>query len=215
LVIADIHEPISHPEYLKFCRKVRRKYRCDHIHFVGDVIDWTAISFHAKHPQCPGSGDEYDLAKEGVRKWYKEFPEATVCIGNHDRRPQRLASSVNIPEFILKDFNELWDTPGWEWKDDFIFDDVYFFHGEGYRGKTPALNASVDMGMNVVMGHTHCSPQICYRANPLRSYFGMDVGCGIDVDSYAMSYGKQWKKGHKPVLACGVIINGHPYLEVM
>ena len=39
------------------------------------------------------------------------------------------------------------------------------------------------------------------------------MGCGVDMKSYAMEYGRNFPK---PVISCGVVIEGlHPYLEVM
>jgi hypothetical protein len=34
--------------------------------------------------------------------------------------------------------------------------------------------------------------------------FGMQVGCGIDHESYAMAYAKY---GKKPAIGCGVVLN--------
>ena len=41
----------------------------------------------------------------------------------------------------------------------------------------------------------------------------MNVGCGIDAKAYAFNYGKDSRK--KPILSCGVVIDGKPYLEIM
>lgn len=40
----------------------------------------------------------------------------------------------------------------------------------------------------------------------------MQVGCGIDKTSYAMAYGKNFRK---PIISCGVVIEGNPYIEMM
>jgi len=88
LVIGDIHEPVSHPGYLSFCQDLHKAWNCNAVVFIGDVADFQAISFHTIHPECPGPGDEYMLAKQKIQKWYKAFPKAKVCIGNHDERVQ-------------------------------------------------------------------------------------------------------------------------------
>ena len=41
----------------------------------------------------------------------------------------------------------------------------------------------------------------------------MNVGCGIDAKHIVMDYGKNHIK--KPIVAAGVVIDGHPYLEIM
>ena len=104
LVIGDLHEPVSHPAYMRFCQDMKRKWKCDTVVFIGDVVDWHAISFHASHPECPGPADEYELAKARIAQWYKKFPEAMVCIGNHDERPGRLVESVNVPAKFIPYF---------------------------------------------------------------------------------------------------------------
>jgi hypothetical protein len=40
----------------------------------------------------------------------------------------------------------------------------------------------------------------------------MQVGCGIDFNSYAMAYAKA---GKKPAIGCGVIINGEVAINRM
>jgi hypothetical protein len=39
----------------------------------------------------------------------------------------------------------------------------------------------------------------------------MDTGCGVDGNHPAMAYGKHLLS--RPVLGCGVVIDGHPYYE--
>ena len=36
--------------------------------------------------------------------------------------------------------------------------------------------------------------------------FGMNVGCGIDIDAYAMEYSRPFPK--RPTLGCGVVLDG-------
>ena len=131
LVIGDIHEPVAHPGYLSFCYDLYKQWSCNRVIFIGDVVDWNAISFHAAHPECPGPKDEHDLTLEKVQKWHKVFPRARVCIGNHDERIVRLAESVNIPAKFIREYADTWETPGWDWQYEHIVDDVYYFHGVG------------------------------------------------------------------------------------
>ena len=84
LAVGDIHEPVSRKGYIHFCKDLYKEWDCDTVVFIGDVIDWSAVSFHAANPEAPGPHDEYKLALAGVQRWYREFPKATVCIGNHD-----------------------------------------------------------------------------------------------------------------------------------
>jgi len=213
LIIGDLHEPVSHPNYLSFCQMLKDRWKCDTTVFIGDIIDWHGISFHVKHPECPGPRDEYELALSKVQKWHDAFPHAYVCIGNHDCRPERLAESVSIPASLLKSYNDTWETHGWEWDYDFSIDNVYYFHGTGYGGIHPAWNVSGKMLCSVVMGHCHARAGLKWRVNPHTRIFAMDVGCGIDVRAWQFAYGKHVKE--RPVLAAGVVIDGIPYHEIM
>ena len=213
LVIGDIHEPCCRPGYLKFCQDMAVKYKTDKTVFIGDVVDWHGISFHANNPEAPGVVSEYQLAKDCISQWYKDFPNAIVTIGNHDARIVRLAESVNIPAKFLRDYKELWGTPNWEWVDDTIIDNVYYFHGTGYGGLHPSFNAARHLGMSCVLGHIHSVAGVKWCVSPEKRWFGMDVGCGVDDKAYAFAYGKHLKR--KSVISCGVVLNGVPYHEMM
>lgn len=214
LVIGDIHEPVSRKGYMQFCKDLYKEWDCDTVVFIGDIVDWSAISFHANNPEAPGPIDEYKLALERVQKWYGAFPKAIVCIGNHDARPRRLAESVNIPAKLLRDYNKQWETPKWKWVLSTIIDNVFYCHGHKKGGgKTPAWNLSLKMGMSVCLGHYHSRGGINWSANPLRRWFGMDVGCGVDDAAYAFAYAAE--QVTRSILGAGIILNGNPYYEVM
>jgi hypothetical protein len=177
-------------------------------------VDWHSISFHAHHPEMPGPKDEFELAYACVNKWYRAFPEATVILGNHDRRVIRLAESVNIPARFIRDYKEIWDTPKWNWVDDLILDEVYFIHGDGCGGGLcPAYNMVRKMGMSCVMGHYHSAAGFKYLTNPLRRMFGLDVGSLIDDKTMAFAYGR--KQVIRSTLGAAVIRDGHPQFIAM
>jgi hypothetical protein len=46
---------------------------------------------------------------------------------------------AGIPALYLKDFNELYGTDTWRWKDYVEIDGVYYYHGEGCGGQHPAF----------------------------------------------------------------------------
>jgi hypothetical protein len=212
LIIGDLHNPWTHPGYLPFCRDLYSRHKCDNVIFIGDVVDWHAISFHPRNPDAPGPKDEYTRTKERVQEWYKAFPKAKVCIGNHDERVVRLAGTVNIPEDFLKTYSEMWETPGWTWDRSFIADDVYYFHGTGTGGVHPAFTSMCKQLMSVVQGHIHSASGIKWRANPRRRIFGMDTGCGIDDKAIAFAYG--WNQQIRSIVSAAVVLDGIPILEV-
>ena len=59
--------------------------------------------------------------------------------------------------------------------------------------------------MNTVQGHLHTQCYTQHFVGQNFKVFGMQVGCGIDHDSYAMAYAK---RGKKPAIACGVVLGG-------
>ena len=213
LCISDLHLPATHPDYLQFVKGLKRKYKTDTTVFIGDVLDHHSISFHQKHPEMPCAISEHEHTVKGLKAWKKAFPEAMVCIGNHDERVHRLSSASGIPSMYLVDYKELYDTPDWEWDHSFTIDGVLYIHGTGCGGQRPAYLASVRLGCSVVMGHVHSIGSLQVLQSPTKRTFGMNVGCGVDTNHRAMDYAKNHLS--KPVIGAGIIIDGHPRLELM
>jgi len=213
LCIGDLHLPAIHPDYLQFVKNLKRKHKTDTTVFIGDVLDHHSISFHQKNPELPSAIDEHEEATQGMKVWKKAFPDAMVCIGNHDERVHRLSATAGIPSMYLVDYSELYNTPLWEWDHSFVIDDVLYIHGTGAGGQRPAFNAAVKLGHSVVMGHTHSNAMLQVLQSPSKKFFGMNVGCGVDTHHRAMNYAKNHL--NKPVLGAGIIIDGKPSLELM
>jgi hypothetical protein len=213
LAIGDIHAPFTRRGYRRFCKEVYDKYRCNKVIIMGDIADFHVISFHMQDANAEGALREFKQARKEIRNWNKIFPKALVCLGNHDLRPYRLAQSVNIPETFFLKFNDLWGIKGWKWDFEHLVDDVRYLHGEGTRALHPAFNMMRKTAISTVLGHAHSRAGIKWMVNPLSRLFGMDVGCGIDDDKYAFRYARN--NIEKSIMACGVVINGHPYHEMM
>jgi hypothetical protein len=58
--------------------------------------------------------------------------------------------------------------------------------------------------MNTVQGHLHTKSYVVNFVGQNYRVFGVQVGCGIDHDSYAMAY---CKYGKKPAIGCSVVLN--------
>lgn len=213
LVIGDTHAPAMHRKYIQFLSKVRKKWKTEKIVHIGDVIDHHCISFHEKHTDNPGAKKEYDLSFSQVQKLHKEFSGATVCIGNHDARVRRLNSKSGIPALYLKEFNALYDTDTWKWTDSVAIDGVHYYHGEGCGGQHPAFSAAKMRMQPTVIGHYHSACGVWYQAGPTNKIWGMNVGCGVDRTHWSMLYGAAFLR--KPIVACGVVIDGTPFVETM
>ena len=215
LVIGDTHYPFAIDGHLKFLEKVYKKYKCDTVVHVGDIIDQHAISFHEREPDSLGFETERSRAKKDIVKLAKLFPKMKLCLGNHDLRLYRVAAKkAGIPVSCMKPIEELYDLPkGWDVAEEFYIDDVKYFHGEGYSGQTGHVKAAIDARQSIVMGHLHAFAGINYIANTNELIFAMNSSCLIDAKKYAMRYGKSFR--HKPTVVCSVVINGTPHLEYM
>lgn len=213
LVCGDTHLPYSRVGYLEFCQDIQDKYKCDTVIHIGDVIDLSAISFHFKNPEMPNALAEHEAARQAIKHWYKAFPKMKAIIGNHETRLFRVAGSVNIPSQMLKSFNDLFDTPKWQWAYEYVIDETLFVHGTDNGGIYPAYNLTRKIAMSCVLGHWHSACGIKFLVNPYKRFFSMDVGCGVDDRLLAFQYA-QFRKV-RSVLSCGVILDGMPQLHLM
>jgi metallophosphoesterase superfamily enzyme len=208
LVVGDLHLPFTLKGYLEHCIKVYKKYNCDTVVFIGDILDLHFTSYHETSTEGYGATQEHDLSVEMLRKWYKAFPKAYVTIGNHDALIYRKAMSAGISKRWIQNYSQVLGTPGWEWVTDVVIDDVLYTHGT-----TNAYTKSKQNLMSTVQGHLHSQAGIQFYVGAKSRIFGFQIGCGVDMKSYAMEYGRNFPK---PVISCGVVIEGlHPYLEVM
>ena len=205
-IVADLHLPFTHRLYLAFCKATFKRFKVNEVVFIGDIFDKHSLAFHEHDPDGMSPGDECIAAEKALQDWLKAFPKAKVCIGNHDARAMRLAKAAGIPVRFLKDFADVWGTPGWDWDWEHIIDDVAYLHGTGNSGPNAALNLSIARRESVVMGHTHSFAGVRTHDSRKDMIFGMNVGCGIDAASYAMAYAKDFK--NKVSLGCGVVLKG-------
>lgn len=214
LVIADTHAPFTHKHYLEFCMRIRDKHRCNKVIHIGDEADNHAMSFHMSESDAEGPAREAELAQIELNRWFKEFPKADVCLGNHSRLPERRAKEASLPAKFLKSYKDIWNSPrGWKWGLDWHVDGVLYTHGT-LCGKTAHIRLAESNRCSAVQGHTHCFGGVQYLASSHDLIFGMNVGCGIDIDAYSFRYGRAF--ANRPTLGCGVVIDGcEAYFEPM
>ena len=200
LVIGDLHEPFCLDSYLDWCIEQYDTFNCTEVVFIGDVIDNHYSSYHETSADGMGGLEELELAIKRIARWRDAFPVATVLIGNHDRLIMRKAQTSAIPSKWIKSYKEVLETPDWNFVERYVLDNVQYLHGEG---GTASTKCRADM-MNTVQGHLHTQ---CYVQNFVGQkfrIFGVQVGCGIDHESYAMAYAKY---GKKPAVGCVVVLN--------
>ena len=202
LVIGDLHEPFCLDGYLDWCIEQYETWNCNEVVFIGDIVDNHYSSFHEIDIEAEYTGkQELEVAIKRIARWYKAFPEANVVLGNHDRMIMRKAQTSLIPSKWIKSYKEVLEVPNWNFVDRLEIDGVQYIHGEAGTART---KCRADM-MNTVQGHLHTQVYCETYVGQNFRVFGMQVGCGIDHDSYAMAYAK---RGKKPAIACGVILGG-------
>lgn len=200
LVIGDLHEPFCLDSYLDWCIEQYDAWNCTEVVFIGDIIDNHYSSYHETSADGMGGLEELELAIKRIARWYKVFPEATVIIGNHDRMIMRKAQTSAIPSKWIKSYKEVLEVPDWNFVERYVLNGVQFIHGEGGTART---KCRADM-MNTVQGHLHTQAYCEHYVGQKFRVFGMQVGCGINHESYAMAYAKY---GKKPAVGCAVILN--------
>ena len=95
----------------------------------------------------------------------------------------------------------------WTFTDRVVIDGVQYIHGESGRASKKAKD---DM-MSTVQGHRHTEMFTEFVVGANFKIFGCAVGCGIDHQSYAMAYGKNFKK---PAIGCAVVFGGEFAINV-
>jgi len=200
LIIGDLHSPFTLPKYLEFCKEQQRKYNCGKVIFIGDIIDNHYSSYHESDPDGMSAGDELDKAIEQVQTYYDAFPVATVIIGNHDRLVYRKAFSGGVSKRWVKEYKDVLKVPNWEFVESVEIFNININHGEGGTARSKMKK---DL-QSQIQGHLHSDFYLEYIVGKNFRIFGMQIGSGVDHHSYAMAYGRNFKK---PAIGCGVLLN--------
>jgi len=205
LVIGDTHIPFEHKHYLEFCKETQKRFKCEKVVHIGDLVDHHAISYHEHNPNGMSALEEYKKSKKTLEKWKLAFPELYICKGNHDVLPDRKAITNGIPDPYIKSYEDVFEFPKkwyYEWK--YYFFGICFEHGTGYSGQYPHANIAKNNRCKTVIGHLHAVAGVHYLVNDKDAIWGLSTGCGIDRMKYAFWYGKDFKM--KPALGCGAVL---------
>ena len=198
LVIPDLHAPFIHPKALKHCIKQYKRFKCNKVVFLGDIIDNAATTRWESNPDGYSPGDELKQAIKQLSQWYAAFPKATVIIGNHERRVAKKLKRGAVSSHWLKSFNEVLNVPNWEFVEDYELDGVRYIHGEGCSSTMQSVLQSTT---SLVFGHWHKKLEITYNQHK----FGMCAGCLTDETTYAFEYGRTYI--NKQILGCAVVLD--------
>lgn len=204
-IIGDSHLPYEHKGYLAFCKRTFEEQGVNRVVHIGDVIDNHALSFHDSEPSLVGATGERLRVIEQLQPWFEAFPELTQVTGNHDVMANRKAIKMGIdPAVYMRPLPEVYGFPaGWDMQQQVVINNVLYHHGETATGVNGFRNDAKARMMSTVTGHNHSNFGVSYTATDHRLVFGLAVGCGVDNNSMAFAYGKNFK--NKPVLGCGVV----------
>lgn len=209
LAIPDCHIPFQHKDAFKFLAAVKRKYNPKMIINMGDLEDWHSISMHDHDPDGLSPGMELEALRKGLKPLFKMFPKMKICTSNHGSLPLRRAFKFGLPSEVIKSYKDILQMPnGWQIADSWEVDGVVYEHGESFSGQQGAIKSANANMQSTVIGHIHAFAGIQYSANSKHLIFGFNTGCLIDRHKYAFAYGKKIKA--KPILGCGIIIDGVP-----
>lgn len=182
---------------------------------IGDEVDYHAISFHGADPELMSPSDELKAAIHKLEPLYKLFPTVDVIESNHGSLVYRKQKFHGLPRSVFKSYRDVLEAPkGWKWGFDLTLtmsdgNKVYFHHGKS----SAYAKLSKNMSMCVVQGHYHSRFEVIYWANPNGLFWDMRVGCLINDKSLAFNYNKTTLD--RPILGCGVIVDGQPQLLPM
>lgn len=202
LVISDLHSPYDLDDYLSFCRYNQERFRCGTVVFIWDIIDFQSISYHEKLPEELNPKWELALARQRLQDWYKTFPKAIVCMGNHDLLPYRNAKTAGLMREFIKNENEIFEAPdGYTFLNEIELNDVIYTHWTQWD----AFTKCVAEGKSLVQWHLHTKAWVQWHRNRNGQIFGMQVGTGIDFNRRTFDYART--SAFKPVLGCWVVLD--------
>lgn len=205
----DQHEPFGHQDAYDFLKAVKKKYKPTTVVCLGDLEDHSAISMHDHDPDGLSAGKELEELRLKLKPFFKLFPVVKVCTSNHGSLPFRRAFKFGLPKDMIKSYREIIGAPkSWKWSDYWEIDGIIFEHGDPFSGQSAAIKAAEQNMQSTVIGHVHAFAGIQYSANSKHLIFGFNTGCLINKDAYAFAYAKKIKR--KPILGCGIIIDGIP-----
>lgn len=212
LFISDLQIPFHNSSALEFCKFLQREYSIpkENILCSGDELDNYYGSVFRKDANAGHTAiQEIDGAKEETKRWVSEFPLMRLCESNHGMRWKKKAFEAEIPEILLRQYQEVMEFPrGWKWAGHWDINTKKPFmvcHGDDYGGGRPHIEAAMHNGKSCAIGHHHNLFSVDFIKTKSLDIWGAVAGCLINPDSYAFNYTKGHKR--KPKLGCLVILD--------
>ncbi len=209
LCISDLHAPFAHPDALDFLRDLKTEIRPESVVCLGDEVDAHNFARWPRDWNAPGPREELGAARAFLRQLAKLFPILTIVDSNHTWRPWKRAAAAGLLPEMIRDRADVLGTPkGWRWVQACIGADCVYLHGEGFSGRSAAIDAATAYRRNVVIGHVHAHAGIVHNVTAGGPIWGMNAGCLMDVTQPAFAYGAASKL--KPVIGTGAVLDGVP-----
>lgn len=212
LIISDLQMPFEHQKALEFCIRVKNNFKIpiENIYNVGDETDqyWGSQwqqDINAKHTAL----SEISETKEKLRPWFEAFPIMKLCTSNHGLRWQRKALQSNIPQILMRRYEEVLGCPSsWAWakfwkvncKHPFIVE-----HGDDYGTQSPHVVSAMHNSCSTIIGHHHSKASVTFIKTNGLDIWAVVSGCLIDFKTYAFNYARSAKL--KPVLGVTVVLD--------
>lgn len=212
LIISDLQVPFEHEKALEFCIYLKKHFKIpiENIYCVGDETDqyyggmWKK-DINAHHTAL----SEIQETKERFSPWFEEFPILKICTSNHGTRWQRKALESDIPEILMRRYEEVLGCPNtWVWSKHWKVQCDHPFmicHGDDFGGQYPHIQAMMHHGMSTVMGHHHSLCGIERMKTDTLDIWGAVIGSLINFKKYAFKYGHNSKK--KPQIGTLVVLD--------
>ena len=210
LIIPDLHSPFIREGFLEFCVEMKEKWSVpdENIYQAGDLIDNHYSSFHDTDPDGMGGRDELEKAIEKLDAFHEAFPILKISYGNHDQIPARKAFNAGLSVRWLRSIDEVLNFSGWEYS--YAWDlgnNITLCHGLARQATSRAFQDNT----NIIQAHYHSKSYIKTIEDTQDKLWAMQLGAGIDDDSYAAAYGKH---NAKTKINVGILIYGkYPIIE--
>ena len=222
LLVGDTQLPYAREDYLPFCEAVAEKYNCENIVHVGDLIDAYNWSRYDKDPYSDSIKEEAEKLRLSFELWSAVFPKMDIVWGNHDLRVKTKLNQAGLPEELLSVeglFRQVFGFPeDWHFHKRILIKSPYcgtiqVRHGHEKGTAAVAGNTLRRTHLSTIMGHRHILSQLCYTSTHDAMLFDMYVGCGIDKEAIAFRYDSD--NIARPIISCGVLVDGYPQLIIM
>jgi metallophosphoesterase superfamily enzyme len=219
MAIGDTQFPFTHQDVIAFLTAVYKKYKPNHVVQIGDLFDQYFANAWGKTTAAKDTEEEFRLALEVLHEEFLPIfgkTKVSIIIGNHDERLHKRADEAGIHSMFVKSLRDIYQLPssiylGYE----LVIDGVTYLHGHQTKCTADTADKILtdENETPVVYGHFHSKAGIRYLANKRRLVWGFNLGCLIDRYAYAFQYGRAYKD--KPILGCGIIIDGLPFFVPM